>query len=701
MVQTIEEVKTWLTDNGFAAYTSNFSENEIDGEALLCLTERCLETLIPVMGHRVKFLKLLANLRDKKRTQPSCSGHVPETGDTLETNDCEPANSLEVSRGNDPQANSLPREKKKSKHSLENKRRQRSSRNKRKREEKKLMKRGLIALIQELKQDNESLHKKFNVEIAIKEKYFEMWRESEKEKDRLKTSKLVFNGFHQKLAKEHSSTISSEILKIDPSLLQDVEGIGELGKGRFGTVFLKKFRSSPVAVKYFESCTTSKAVEREALFLKQCCHINLPLIYGMNNTQRPFYIVTQFYGREDLKPVTLRGVIQRESADISVSGVESWLHIIMQLCDGLCYLHDKTVIHNDIKNDNIVIVRGSSGFFSPVLIDFGKACLISEARKKKLSQEEKNRSEPTVSATPKGAAVILNAKLPWPAKIDLPTNFRPEVARALLEKDRGKFTSKMRKSFIARIYEYFARYTLYPTKHQLTEIAQLVVKEYLFLKDTSVGTGYDSWLAQLYEKFRNERKSIRDDPEVVLHSKRKRQNSDLHPVPLKLRRGGINWEPPFPEGEDEVSMERHKEALKTEMRRRAPNWDKVGKSMALTFPDRRRQMNQKVALADLREEYPALFDFKQIIAEFERILGMDTSILASFRANFSQAANQIITLGKAKESKKKCGIAEYLLLLEGDYEDDDPCDNTLGKTDSFLEKRSLIKTDKAFVLIVE
>ena len=61
------------------------------------------------MGHRVKFLKLLADLRDKKKTQPSCSGHVPETGDTLETNDCEPANSLEVSRGNDPQANSLPR----------------------------------------------------------------------------------------------------------------------------------------------------------------------------------------------------------------------------------------------------------------------------------------------------------------------------------------------------------------------------------------------------------------------------------------------------------------------------------------------------------------------------------------------------------------------------------------------------------------
>ena len=287
--------------------------------------------------------------------------------------------------------NHFREKKKKSKHSLENKRRQRLSRNKRKREEKKHIKRGLITLIQELKQENECLHKKFNVEIAIKEKYFTMWRESEKEKDRLKTSKLVCSGFHQKLAKEHGSAKSTEILQIDPGLLQDVEGIAKLGKGRFGTVFLKKFRSSPVAVKYFESCTTSKAVENEALFLKQCCHINLPLIYGMNNTQRPFSIVTQFYGSEDFTPVTLRGVVQKESGDITVSGLESWLHIITQLCDSLCYLHDKTIIHNDIKNDKVVIVRGSSSFFSPVLIDFGKACFISEARKKRLLQEEKDR----------------------------------------------------------------------------------------------------------------------------------------------------------------------------------------------------------------------------------------------------------------------------------------------------------------------
>ena len=47
--------------------------------------------------------------------------------------------------------------------------------------------------------------------------------------------------------------------------------------------------------------------------------------------------------------------------------------------------------------------------------------------------------------------MVLNAKLPWPAKVDLPNNFRPEIARALTEKDPAKFTAKMRKSFIARI----------------------------------------------------------------------------------------------------------------------------------------------------------------------------------------------------------------------------------------------------------
>ena len=40
-----------------------FTGNEIDGEALLSLIERSLE-LIPIIGHRMKFLNLLTKLKD-------------------------------------------------------------------------------------------------------------------------------------------------------------------------------------------------------------------------------------------------------------------------------------------------------------------------------------------------------------------------------------------------------------------------------------------------------------------------------------------------------------------------------------------------------------------------------------------------------------------------------------------------------------
>lgn len=70
----------------------------------------------------------------------------------------------------------------KCKRSLESKRRQRLSRNKRKREEKKQVKKGLTALIQGLQEENKSLSQKVKVQTAIKEKYFQMWRVSEKER---------------------------------------------------------------------------------------------------------------------------------------------------------------------------------------------------------------------------------------------------------------------------------------------------------------------------------------------------------------------------------------------------------------------------------------------------------------------------------------------------------------------------------------
>ena len=149
--------------------------------------------------------------------------------------------------------------------SLETKRRQRLTRNKSKNKEKKLLRKGLVKLIEEVKRKNKCLSNKVQVEMAIKDRYFAMWRASEKEKDKIKTARLVIHG-----CTKGAYNQDTDILKISPSLLEGIDGVDEIGKGRFGTVCLKKFRSTPVAVKYFDLSSTVKVVEREAMYLRRC-----------------------------------------------------------------------------------------------------------------------------------------------------------------------------------------------------------------------------------------------------------------------------------------------------------------------------------------------------------------------------------------------------------------------------------------------
>jgi hypothetical protein len=74
-----------------------------------------------------------------------------------------------------------------------------------------------------------------------------------------------------------------------------------------------------------------------------------------------------------------------------------------------------------------------------------------------------------------------------------------------------------------------------------------------------------------------------------------------------MQRGELNWDPHFPEGEDEASMKQHKEFLKTEWKRRTKDEDKISQRMLVTFPDRRRMVNEVKSIKEIRDEYPAFF----------------------------------------------------------------------------------------------
>ncbi len=67
---------------------------------------------------------------------------------------------------------------------------------------------------------------------------------------------------------------------------------------------------------------------------------------------------------------------------------EQWIHIIFSLMLFFICIK-KYPSYNDVKSDNILVVK-NAGFYSPILVDFGKACLISEAKTKKLTKEEQS-----------------------------------------------------------------------------------------------------------------------------------------------------------------------------------------------------------------------------------------------------------------------------------------------------------------------
>lgn len=185
---------------------------------------------------------------------------------------------------------------------------------------------------------------------------------------------------------------SRELLQIQPTMLEDLGPDDNLSSGRFGTVCLKKFRSTPVAVKYLGSSSV-KEVQREASFLDKCCHINLPIIFGVNTMQKPYFIVAEFYGNGSFKALTLRELLHKDEEHIKsyVNGPEYWLHLSFQITDSICYLHTMGVLHNDIKTDNIVVSVSPVNVITPILIDFSKATLISEGKIKVLTAAEKDR----------------------------------------------------------------------------------------------------------------------------------------------------------------------------------------------------------------------------------------------------------------------------------------------------------------------
>ena len=159
-----------------------------------------------------------------------------------------------------------------------------------------------------------------------------------------------------------------------------------LGSGSYGSVYMAKNISTDniVAIKIIEkqeeNMVDDMEIQNEINILKKLSHPNIVKVYEFFDSPLNFFIITEFCKKGELFSY-IKNVYQEKQLSV----------LFYQVFSGLVYLHEKKILHRDLKLENIMvaetekdIITGDEYFWIKI-IDFGTAKIF-----------EKNRAERSV-----------------------------------------------------------------------------------------------------------------------------------------------------------------------------------------------------------------------------------------------------------------------------------------------------------------
>lgn len=144
-----------------------------------------------------------------------------------------------------------------------------------------------------------------------------------------------------------------------------------LGEGRYGVCFLATNPENvPVAIKYFKPKFWQNYKDKheyEAVILSQINHPAIPSLLGVINERK-------FYGfvLELMPGITIEKLLFEHHRQFSNDEI---YHIGAQLIDILRYLHERDIVHRDVRIANILLHENKIS-----LIDFGLARFVNQKR---------------------------------------------------------------------------------------------------------------------------------------------------------------------------------------------------------------------------------------------------------------------------------------------------------------------------------
>ena len=160
--------------------------------------------------------------------------------------------------------------------------------------------------------------------------------------------------------------------------------VRNLGSGSYGTVYLAKnnLKDNLVAIKVIEKIPANiiddMEIKNEINILKSLSHPNIVKIFEFFDTALNYYIVTEYCKKGELFEY-----INNQYSEYQLAV------LFYQVFSGLCYLHEKKILHRDLKLENLMIseiekdINSGEEYFWIKIIDFGTAKIFERKKNEK------------------------------------------------------------------------------------------------------------------------------------------------------------------------------------------------------------------------------------------------------------------------------------------------------------------------------